>query len=88
MQRLHISVSIASGIHHLHSRDPVVIHQDLKPLNVMVGIIQKTVTVYLTLMVVRFLYLSTCMCTSNVCYDGRFWWLSLKKLIINVIIHR
>ena len=33
----HIASSIAEGIMFMHTRKPVVVHQDIKPLNVMVS---------------------------------------------------
>ena len=37
-KRVTIGQEIASGIEYMHSRNPVIIHQDLKPLNIMVKI--------------------------------------------------
>ena len=36
IQKLYIAKEIAQGIKFMHTRDPVIIHQDIKPLNVMV----------------------------------------------------
>lgn len=35
-QRMHIVREIANGIKFMHTRDPIIVHQDIKPLNVMV----------------------------------------------------
>ena len=34
--KLEIAKRIASGVQFMHSRNPVIIHQDIKPLNIMV----------------------------------------------------
>jgi len=36
IKTLHIAKGVANGIEFMHSHDPVIIHQDIKPLNVMV----------------------------------------------------
>ena len=36
-QRVDIAKGIARGVEFMHTRDPVIIHQDIKPLNVMVS---------------------------------------------------
>ena len=36
-QAVSIASKIADGVHYMHSQDPIVIHQDLKPLNVLVS---------------------------------------------------
>ncbi len=33
-QKMAIARSVASGVQYMHTRDPIIIHQDLKPLNV------------------------------------------------------
>ncbi len=37
-EKMFICSSIANGLEHMHTRDPVVIHRDIKPLNIMVGL--------------------------------------------------
>lgn len=34
-----IAVKVAEGVNYMHSHNPVVIHQDLKPPNILVGLI-------------------------------------------------
>ena len=36
-QALYIAMNIADAVHYMHSQDPIVIHQDLKPQNVLVS---------------------------------------------------
>ena len=35
-QKLFIAKGIAAGVQYMHHHDPIIIHQDIKPLNVMV----------------------------------------------------
>lgn len=35
-QKVFIAKGIAAGVQYMHHQDPIIIHQDLKPLNVMV----------------------------------------------------
>lgn len=37
-EKMFICSSIANGLEYMHTRDPVVIHRDIKPLNIMVGL--------------------------------------------------
>ena len=37
-----MGVKIATGVQFMHSQDPIIIHQDLKPLNVMVSLVLLT----------------------------------------------
>ena len=38
-QELDIAIKVADAVHYMHSQDPIVIHQDLKPQNVLVSTI-------------------------------------------------
>ena len=42
-QHQYIAVKIASGVQFMHSQDPVIIHQDIKPLNIMVCLVSLAV---------------------------------------------
>ena len=40
--QIQIGIEIAQGLDYMHTRDPAVIHQDIKPENIMVSIITST----------------------------------------------
>ena len=35
--RMAIARGVANGVQYMHTRDPIIIHQDLKPLNIIVS---------------------------------------------------
>lgn len=41
-----IAIKITDAVHYMHSQDPIVIHQDLKPQNVLVSLLGDIVIAY------------------------------------------
>ncbi len=87
-ERLLICSSIANGIEYMHTRNPIVVHRDIKPQNVMVRNCIDTYTDTSTVLIHRWLKISKVyffviwgFLTSRMCQRRLWWRLPVTRLV-------